>query len=300
MPYPDKTPDTSRPDERAPGREVAFTSIFAEHYEACLRIARRLVGDDGLAHDVVQDVFLSWWQADGGGYRPDRGELAPWLSTLTHHKAVDALRSASRHQRIRVAVEFMREPEQRLVDDVVWWEMGRQSLLAALHTLPPKQREVLSLAYVLGLTQTEIAERLGIPVGTVKSRTHTGILRLRAALHSTWTPAGATAPAPLRELADLPVPVRSLRDARPERPAERMPEDVEACAADLLEIAAGQADQASGVAAMIGRAAALVDKHGKGAVYELVVLLARRSVTDGSAGSSASMASDAAAARRAD
>ena len=115
-----------------------------------------------------------------------------------------------------------------------------------------------------------------------------------------WTPAGVTAPAPLRELSDLPVPVRSLRDARPERPAERMREDVEACAADLLEIAAGQADQASGVAAMIGRAAALVDKHGKGAVYELVVLLARRSVTDGSAGSSASMASDAAAARRAD
>ena len=303
MPSSHESPDTPHvSDEEALGSVAAFTSVFAEHYGACLRIARRLVRDDGLAHDVVQDVFLSWWRAGGGGYRPDRGGLAPWLSTLTHHKAVDALRSADRQRRILVAVESVREPEQRLVDDVVWWELGRRSLMAALPTLPPKQQEVLHLAHVLGLTQAEIAERLGIPIGTVKSRTHAGMLRLRAALSSTWTPAGGTAEAPLPGAAGLPARVRSLEDARPPMPAERVRDDVEACAGDLAGIAAAQADEASGAAAMIGRAAALVDTHGTAAAYELVVALARRCATAVSAtpASSSSTASDAAVARSAD
>ena len=262
------------PDEQPLAGAAAFTSVFTEHYGACLRIARRLVQDEGLAHDVVQDVFLSWWRAGGGGYRADRGGLAPWLSTLTHHKAVDALRSADRQRRLLVAAERgAREPEERLVDDVVWWELGRQSLIAALPTLPPKQREVLSLAYVVGLTQAEIAERLGIPLGTVKSRTHAGMLRLRAAMSGTWTPAGQTA-ASSPDVTDS-----SKAVAGPVAPARRsVCEEVEHCARDLIAIAAGETDRAGGAAAMVSRAAVLVDEHGDGAAYELVVALARLSV----------------------
>ena len=292
MPSRAETPDQSHAADEQPLEGVAaFTSVFAEHYGACLRTARRLVRDEGLAHDVVQEVFLSWWRAGGGSYRPDRGELAPWLSTLTHHKAVDLLRSADRQRRVLVAAEATRnsESEERLVEDVVWWELGRQNLMAALPTLPFKQQEVLGLAYGVGLTQVQIAERLGIPLGTVKSRTHAGMLRLRAALSSTWTPAGQHA-APPPEVADRPTlepPLRALAVARSSAPAEgSVHEDVEGCATDLLRLAAEQADEASGAVAMIRRAAALLDTHGDGAAYALIVTLARRSVAAGAAATS--------------
>ena len=246
------------------GSAVAFTKVFSEHYGACLRTARRLVRDEALAHDVVQDVFLAWWCSGGGGYRPDRGELGPWLATLTHHKAVDLLRTADRQRRLLTAVEatLTCEPEERLVDDLVWWELGTQSLVAALPDLPPKQREVLVLAHVAGLTQAEIAERLCIPLGTVKSRSRAGMLRLRAALSSTWTPTGPSEPPP------APPTFR---------------EDVERCARDLVRIAAEETDPARGAARMTSRAAALVDEHGDAAAYELVVRLARSSASAASA-----------------
>lgn len=261
---------------------AAFTAIFHEHYNACLRIARRLVRDEGLAHDVVQDVFLSWWRTGGGGYRPERGELAPWLSTLTHHKAVDALRSADRQRRILAAAEstFPCRPEEPLVDDVVWWELGKQSLVEALPTLPAKQREVLGLAYIAGLTQAEIAERLGIPLGTVKSRTHAGMLRLRAALSASWTPSGPMAEQPPDAAGGPSLVPDGSSSASPAPPADpTLREDVEACVTALTRIAAEEAEEAPRAAAVISRAAALIDRHGETATYDLIVALARAAAT---------------------
>lgn len=260
-----------------PVGEAAFTAAFQEHYAACLRLARRVVRDEGLAHEVVQEVFLAWWRAAGDGYRADRGELGAWLSTLTHHKAVDAVRTSERHRRLLAAAmsQVQCQPEQRLVDDVVWWEVGRQSLHAALPTLTPVQREVLDLAYVTGLTQVEIAERLGIPLGTVKSRTHAGMLRLRAAIGGTWTPTGPTGP-PEGPATSNPSLITQMRPAcRARSGTKTVRVDVAACAAALVQLASEEHEDGLDTA-MVRQAAAVVEKHGEAGMYGLVVALARR------------------------
>ena len=186
------------PSDEAGGRQVAaglrddvdFTVLFRAHHRRCLALARRLVKDEDLAHDVVQEVFLAWWRSAGGAYRAERGELSAWLLTLTHHKAVDAVRMSERHRRGQAVVltALQCRPAGRPVDEEVWWELGKQDLIAALPVLSAAQREVLGLAYFAGLTQSEIAVRVGIPLGTVKTRTRAGLLRLRAVLDLTWAP----------------------------------------------------------------------------------------------------------------
>ncbi len=253
-------------------RDEAFTAVFQAHHRACLRLARRVVRDESLADDVVQDVFLAWWRSDGGGYRPERGELATWLSTITHHKAVDALRTSERQRRVLTSVPSAVPPQERPVDDVVWWGLGTQSLLAALPVLSPKHREVLGLAYVTGLTQVEIAARLGIPLGTVKSRTHTAMLRLREAICGSWTPSGPTAePQPPGDLARIPAARRRPGEAAADA---GLGDDVRRCVAALTRLA-GQDEGASADGAIVRRAAALVDAHGEAGVRALVVALAR-------------------------
>lgn len=250
---------------------ASFTAIFREHHRACFRLARRVVKDEAMAHDVVQDVFLTWWRTDGGSYSADRGELAPWLSTLTHHKAVDAVRAAERQRRLQRISASEAAEQEHLPDELVWWEMGRQALLAALPRLTAKQREVLSLAYGSGLTQLEIAEQLGIPLGTVKSRTHAGLLRLRAAMSSTWTPTGPVAK-PQDRPDRNPSPV--LLDAERAATAGAATEAVTTCSLDLVRVAAESGDGPSS-AVIVERAQVLVAEHGEAALYALVVALAR-------------------------
>ena len=254
---------------------AAFTEVFATHYATCLRLARHLVRDEVLAHDVVQDVFLSWWRTDGGGYRADRGELVAWLSTITRHKAVDAVRSSERHRRIQAAAERAVVPELRLIDEVVWWELGTQSLLAAMVTLPDKQREVLGMTYFAGFTQAEVAARLSIPLGTVKSRTHAGLLRLRAAMSGSWTPAGVDTWLQ-DDRGDPPPAAKGVAGVRPGDGADTaLHDDAGRCAAALVRIAAERSDGTSGEAATLSRSAALVERHGDAAMSALVLALAR-------------------------
>ena len=269
------------PGARPPIGEAAFTSAFEEHYPTCLRLARRLVLDDGLAHEVVQEVFLSWWRSAGGEYRAERGELAAWLSTLTHHKAVDAVRTSERHRRLVDAAgsALPHQLEQRPVEEVVWWELGTQSLVAALPALSAAQREVLGLAYVEGLTQAETADRLGIPLGTVKSRTHAGMLRLRAAVGGTWTPTGPTSRPRANGDAGLDRQDRSTAGAQLPvavgAASGTLRDDVERCADELAQLAADETDGRPHTATLVSHAAALVDRHGEAGLYGLVVALAR-------------------------
>ncbi|MDQ3030276.1 MAG: RNA polymerase sigma factor [Actinomycetota bacterium] len=265
--------DPGRVDRSA--REAAFTAVFQEHHRACLQVARRLVRDEGLAHEVVQEVFLAWWSAAGGGYDADRGKPAAWLMTVTHHKAVDAVRVSERHRRLlsAAASALPSQPKQRLVEDLVWWELGRQSLAAALPRLTPAHREVLDLAYGHGLTQAEIADKLCIPLGTVKSRTHAALLRLRAALGGSWTP---TEPVPFsgHPLShDLNAQDHRGHGSRPPT-AGTLRDDVESCAVAMARIAAQEIRSGLDTAALLDHAAALADRHGKDAMTGLVVALA--------------------------
>ena len=172
-----------------------FDRLYREHYQTCLRLAHRVVRDRHLAEDVVQDVFLVLCDVQGGSYPAGEGDLGPWLRTLVHHKAVDAVRRSEARRRLLIASAHVL-PRTSLHDSVVhdaaWSATRTAELLAALSALPVAQRQVLGLAYAADLTQTEIARALGLPLGTVKTRTRSGLRRLRVALAPADTDTTAT------------------------------------------------------------------------------------------------------------
>jgi RNA polymerase sigma-70 factor (ECF subfamily) len=141
----------------------------------------------GFAEDVVQEVFLTLWR-DPGRYDGSRGSFASWLLSVTHHKAVDAVRREESLRRRRAqatedAVAMLEESEHAPgVDEEVWGLMRRERVRHALRDLPDAQREALALAYYGGYTQREVAALTGAPLGTVKTRMLTGMRRLAEAL----------------------------------------------------------------------------------------------------------------------
>jgi RNA polymerase sigma factor (sigma-70 family) len=162
------------------GDETALEQLYGRYGGACFGLARRILDDPQLAEDVVQQVFLALWQ--GTGYDSRRGAVSTWLLSVTHHKAVDAVRRESTRRK-RLA------SEQALVelaaagpgpDSEAWTRMRATRTREVLRQLPPEQREVLLLAYYGGYTQREIADLTGIPLGTVKSRTLAALRRMRA------------------------------------------------------------------------------------------------------------------------
>jgi RNA polymerase sigma factor (sigma-70 family) len=164
------------------GDEAALELLYQRYGGACFALARRIIDDSQLAEDVVQQVFLAMWQ--GSGYDPGRGAVSTWLLSVTHHKAVDAVRREG-NRRKRLA------SEQTLLevaaagpgpDDETWQRLRADRTRQALRLLPAEQREVLLLAYFGGYTQREIADMTGLPLGTVKSRTLAAMRRLRGHL----------------------------------------------------------------------------------------------------------------------
>ena len=145
-------------------------------------IALRITSDASLAEDVVQDAFLGVWR-NASRYVEGRGSVKTWLLSIVHHRAVDAVR------RRRPVVELPERddlPPPALTLPDIWQEVAgnldRREIAAAMTTLSDVQREAIELAYWGGLTQQEIAERTGAPLGTVKSRVRLGLLALRRAL----------------------------------------------------------------------------------------------------------------------
>jgi RNA polymerase sigma-70 factor (ECF subfamily) len=161
----------------------ALGVLYDRYGAACYALAKRIVVDEMLAQDVVQEVLLAVW---GGSatYQPDRGALSTWLLTLTHHKAVDVVRREQRH-RLRRAdlgqLDTTVSPDPP-VDEQAAIAVRRSRVRAALGSLPDSQREVLLLAYFGGYTQSEIAQLTGTPLGTVKTRTSAAVRRLRRLL----------------------------------------------------------------------------------------------------------------------
>lgn len=166
----------------ADGDEQALGSLYDRFGTVAYRLALRLVRDAALAEDVVQEVFLTVWrQADR--FDPSLGNASTWILTLVHRRAVDHVRRQARFNALPDRLEVMaRQTVAGSTDDDVALREARREAQAALATLTSAQREVLELAYWGGLTQSEIATALGIPSGTVKSRTFTALARLREAL----------------------------------------------------------------------------------------------------------------------
>ncbi|HEY7133053.1 MAG TPA: sigma-70 family RNA polymerase sigma factor [Candidatus Limnocylindrales bacterium] len=164
------------------GQLDALQELYDRYRVMAYSIAYRITTDASLAEDVVQDAFLGVWR-NAGRYVEGRGSVKTWLLSIVHHRAVDAVR---RRRPTSELPEREDVPPPQLTLPDVWADVAadldRAEIFRALATLPDVQREAIELAYWGGLTQQEIAERTGAPLGTVKSRVRLGLLALRRAL----------------------------------------------------------------------------------------------------------------------
>jgi len=165
--------------ERVAQRDrAAFEELYGRYARSVLGLALRRIGDRGRAEDSVQDVFAAVWRS-AGSYDRNRGPGGAWLYTIARNAIVDTLR---RKQPQTVAdppevVSTAPTPDEEAEASWNAWRVHR-----ALETLPEQERVVIDLAYFSGLSQTEVASFLSIPLGTVKTRTRSGLARLADAL----------------------------------------------------------------------------------------------------------------------
>jgi RNA polymerase sigma-70 factor (ECF subfamily) len=161
----------------------ALEALYRRYGRPCFGLARRILADEQFAQDVVQEVFLTVWR-DAARYDPTRGGFSAWLLSMTHHKAVDAVRREETLRKRRTSADALedRVSDGPHVDDEVWSLLRRSRVREALQLLPDVQREALTLAYFGGYTQREIAGLTDTPLGTVKTRMLAGMRRLREAL----------------------------------------------------------------------------------------------------------------------
>jgi RNA polymerase sigma-70 factor (ECF subfamily) len=156
---------------------AALASLYDRYAPLVYGLARRIVRDEGQAEDLVQEVFLRIWNRPEV-YDRGRGTFRAWLLSIAHHLAVDVLRRRRRevsYQEKLTGPGGSADPFEAAVDQV-----DGATVRSLLGRLPPDQRRVIELAYFEGLTQREIAARLGEPLGTVKTRLRLGIIKLRA------------------------------------------------------------------------------------------------------------------------
>jgi RNA polymerase sigma-70 factor (ECF subfamily) len=157
----------------ADGDRAAFDELYRRYARPVFGLALRRLGDRSRAEDAVQETFASVWRA-ARSYHPERGPGAPWLYAVARNAIVD--RSRVRWEPPMEAPdqpELAAGPLERAEQSWVAWRVHR-----ALEELPEREREVVALAYWSGLSQTEVAEFLGIPLGTVKTRTRSALARL--------------------------------------------------------------------------------------------------------------------------
>ena len=160
----------------------ALDFLYEQYGAMAFSIAYRITGDRAAAEDVVQDAFLGAWR-NAARYVDARGSVRTWLLSIVHHRAIDAIRR--RRPTVELPDTEASLPETLTLPDT-WTEVAqgidRDTVQAALTYISDVQREAIELAYFGGLTQTEIADRTGVPLGTVKGRLRLGLQGLRAAL----------------------------------------------------------------------------------------------------------------------
>jgi RNA polymerase sigma-70 factor (ECF subfamily) len=180
-------PETHEPPDNdilhavARGDETALATLYDRYASILLGLLLRILHSRGEAEDVLQEVFLQVWRR-AADFDESRGRAFTWLVTLARSRAIDRLRSLDARERAAVAAAA--EPSEQVGDagaDALRAEQ-REIVRAALAQLSEDQRTTLLLAYQEGLTQTEIAERLKQPLGTVKTRTRAGLMKLRELL----------------------------------------------------------------------------------------------------------------------
>ena len=159
------------------GDESAMAALYDRYSSLVYSVALRVLGDTGVAEDILQEVFMQLWR-NPGRFDASRGNLAPWLAVIARNRAIDSLRKCRPEIGIEDVVVSV-EPD--MATDA---ERGRamEKVRGALGNMPLPQRSALEMAYFEGLTHTEIAAKTGEPLGTIKTRIRAGLLALRKAV----------------------------------------------------------------------------------------------------------------------
>jgi RNA polymerase sigma factor (sigma-70 family) len=174
----------------ARSEQSALAELYDRYGRIAYGVALRVLRDQALAEDAVQEGFLAVWRT-APRFMPERGKASTWILTLVHRRAVDVVR---REERRRAdTLEHVPEPGGGDVHEDAWLRLQRERVQGALKQLPDPQREALELAYYGGFSQSELAERLGQPIGTIKSRMFAGLARMREllgepGLEMSWNP----------------------------------------------------------------------------------------------------------------
>ncbi len=165
----------------AEGDQAAFASLYDLLAPSVFGVVRRVLRDPSQAEEVTQEVFVEIWRL-AARFDPERGSVRTWAVTIAHRRAVDRVRSEQSHRDRQTtvgsaALELPPSPEDDAID-----AEDRIRARAAMATLPDVQREALELAFYDGLTHVQIADHLGVALGTVKTRIRDGLIRLRTSM----------------------------------------------------------------------------------------------------------------------
>lgn len=162
---------------------TALAELYDRYGRLAFSLAVRIVGSPESAEEIVQEAYLSLWRG-AVTYQVGRGTVRTWLLSITHHRAIDAVRRRAS----RVQTAPLDDRAQFVGAQDVWLDVSRSltrdEVRTALERLPIEQRESIELAYFGGLTYPEIAQRLNVPLGTVKSRLRLGLQKLRSLLEN--------------------------------------------------------------------------------------------------------------------
>jgi RNA polymerase sigma-70 factor, ECF subfamily len=159
---------------------AAFTELYGRYGRAVYTVVARQLRDQAAGEDVVQEAFAAVWRA-ARSFRPERGTAVAWMFTIARNAAVDAARA---RRAIPVGdppdtADPSSPPDEQVISDLEAFRVH-----TAVDSLPEREREVIALAYFEGLSQSQVADRLGLPLGTVKTRTRAGLERLAGRLET--------------------------------------------------------------------------------------------------------------------
>jgi RNA polymerase sigma factor (sigma-70 family) len=162
----------------------ALEELYDRHHRMAMAIVYRVLSDRGMAEDVIQEAFLAVWR-QSETYAASRGSVRSWLLSIVRHRAIDLTRGSA-FSREKVSLDqVVLEPRYPDTWQEVSARLDSQQIRKAMDELPQEQREVIMLAYFNGYNQREIAERIGVPLGTVKGRIRLGMQKLRGMLKDT-------------------------------------------------------------------------------------------------------------------
>jgi RNA polymerase sigma factor (sigma-70 family) len=176
----------------ARGDEDALAELYDRVGRIAYGLALRVLRDERHAEDAVQEAFLQVWRS-AATFRAERAKASTWILTLVHRRAVDLVRREERRQADPLTDDSAAGVAPEETDEAAWLRFERERVQVALKQLPDVQREALELAYYGGFSQSELADRLGVPLGTIKSRMFAGLARLRELLddstqEGSWKP----------------------------------------------------------------------------------------------------------------